>query len=75
MAKTNKPAPTFPEAIRLAAKARGLGIEEFRRRNEIPQAHFYKLLKGRNPIPDKVREPLKRLKDAGVQHPLLDLVA
>lgn len=67
--------PRFSDAIREAAEREGLGIEEYRRKHDIPPAHFYKLLRGREPIPDKVRGPLLKLKAAGVKHPLLDLVA
>jgi predicted transcriptional regulator len=66
--------PKFSDAIREAANRQGLSLEEYRRKHEIPQAHFYRLLGGREPIPDKVRVPLRRLKAAGVKHPLLDLV-
>jgi predicted transcriptional regulator len=70
-----KPGPTLAEAIRETLKEQGIGIEEFCRKHEIAPAHFYKLLRGRDPVPDKVKGPLLRLKSAGVKHPLLDLVA
>lgn len=66
---------SLAEAIRETATGQGLGIEEFCRRHELAPAHVYKLLRGRDPIPDKVKVPLLRLKAAGVKHPLLDLVA
>jgi predicted transcriptional regulator len=70
MAKRQK----FADAIRAAAEKQGLGPEQYRRKHDIPSAHFYRLLRGRPPIPDKVRAPLQKLKRAGVKHPLLDVV-
>jgi predicted transcriptional regulator len=75
MPKPIRVVPSFSDAIRSAAKREGLGLEQYRRKHDIPSAHFYKLAQGRHPIPEKVRVPLLKLRAAGVEHPLLDLVA
>ena len=65
---------SLPEAIRHAAQREGLGIEGFRRKYRLGLAHFYGLLRGVHPIPEKTRRPLEKLKRAGVKHQLLDVV-
>lgn len=62
-------------AIRQAAKREGLTIESYRRKHDLPNAYFYGLLRGKDPIPPKSKGPLLKLKAAGVRHPLLALVA
>lgn len=69
-----KNAPKLSEAIREAAKRQGLGVETYRRKHDLANAYFYGLLRDEHPIPEKTREPLRKLRAAGVKHPLLDMV-
>lgn len=66
--------PKLSNAIRRAAALEGLGIEEYRRKHDLSNAHFYGLLRDKSPIPEKSRGPLRKLRAAGVKHPLLDVV-
>ena len=65
----------FSDAIRKAVESEGVGVRAFVRKHEIPAAWFYCLLRGQDPISEKTKRPLRKLKAAGVRHPLLDLVA
>ena len=61
-------------AIREAAEQQGLRIEAFRRKHGLPLASFYGWLRDKEPIPGRTTIALRRLRKAGVRHPLLDVV-
>lgn len=62
------------EAIRDAADREGLGVEQFRLKHKLPNASFYSWLRNEEPIPDRTKAALRRLRKAGVKHPLLDAI-
>ena len=62
------------EAIREAAEEQGLRIEAFRRKHHLPLASFYGWLRDKEPIPTRTKTALRRLRKAGVKHPLLEAV-
>jgi hypothetical protein len=62
------------EAIRAAAEKEGLGIEQFRTRHRLPNASFYGWLRDEEPIPERTKSALRKLRKAGVKHPLLDVL-
>jgi len=62
------------EAIREAAEEQGLRIEAFRRKHRLPLASFYGWLRDKAPIPNRTKTALRRLRKAGVRHPLLEVV-
>lgn len=62
------------EAIREAAEQQGLRIEAFRKKHRLPLASFYGWLRDKTPIPTRTKAALRRLRKAGVKHPILDVV-
>jgi hypothetical protein len=60
------------DAIREAAALEGLGIEQFRTKHRLPNASFYGWLRNEEPIPERTKAALRRLRRAGVKHPLLE---
>ena len=65
---------TLGVAIREAAKRDGLGVEQYRLKHSLPNASFYSWLRNGDPIPGRTTKALRRLRDAGVRHPLLEAV-
>jgi hypothetical protein len=60
------------EAIRRAAELEGLGVEQFRLKHRLPNASYYAWLRGEEPIPQRTKAALRKLRKAGVTHPLLE---
>lgn len=61
---------TISAAIRAAAEREGLGIEQYRRKHDLPNKGYYALLRNRLPAKVSTREAwFARLRSAGVKLP------
>jgi len=65
---------TLGRAIREAAGRAGLGVEQYRMKHNLPNASYYSWLRDEEPLPGRTTKALRRLRDAGVRHPLLEAV-